>query len=170
MGALRLAAFSVVAILVATASPAAQAERVPPGLSGADQYVETLPAVTGNEPTSGGGGGGAKGPPQTLSRAETEQALGHSDAARLNALGPDGQAAARLAAAKVPPASAADTGAGSGGGGSSGLGQVIGQLTGASDSGGVGLLQPLLIAVTAIAATAFALGRRRTGRKSQLDG
>jgi hypothetical protein len=132
---------------------------VPPGVSGANQYTETLPGAGGNEPTSNlhekGQGPSAKTP---------AQALGHKNAAQLEALGPEGRAAAQLAAAGTPPRApggkASERTAHSGG--SSAIGQVLGQLTGTSGSEGMGLLLPLLIAAGILAAAAYAFGRRRT--------
>jgi hypothetical protein len=143
---------------VALALPTYAQAGVPPGLSGANQYKETLPGAGGDEPTSELG---AKG-------ASPAQALGHENAARLEALGADGRSAARLAAEGVPRVGAGAGSKASGHvastesspGSSSSVSQVLGQVTGASDSGGMGLLLPLLIAMTAIAATAFGIGRR----------
>jgi hypothetical protein len=129
---------------------------VPPGVSGANQYKETLPGAGGNEPTSDVAAG--------MSDKTPAKALGHANAARLEALGPEGREAAQLAAAGAPGhvvGKQAPEGT-PGTPGSSGLGQVLGQLTGSSDSGGMGLLLPLLIAMSIVAAAAYGLGRRRT--------
>jgi hypothetical protein len=39
--------------------------------------------------------------------------------------------------------------------------QVVGELTGTSDSGGMGVLLPLLIVMTFLVAVAFVISRRR---------
>jgi hypothetical protein len=156
MGRIRIAIALCAAALTLGLAGAVQAKDVPPGLSGAEQYVETTPTVAGGKPTNDGG---RSGPPGAV--------IGHANAQRLSALGADGEAAARLAADGAPK------GAGTGGAGgpsaqsdssSSGVRQVFGQLTGTSGSGGMGALLPLLIASGAVAATAFAIGRRRAGR------
>lgn len=88
--------------------------------------------------------------------------LGKEDAARLNELGAQGRRAAELAASTAPagrPAGRAG-GSGSAGPGSSGLGQVVGQTTGFSDSGGMGPLLPLLIVGTVLGAIAYIVRRR----------
>jgi hypothetical protein len=41
------------------------------------------------------------------------------------------------------------------------VGQVVGELTGTSGSGGMGILLPLLIALSAMFAAGFAFARRR---------
>lgn len=145
------------------ANAAAAPGRVPPGNSGANQYTETLPGPGGNEPTSGIGdkanGGGGRTPAKVL---------GHANAAQLEALGPEGRAAAQLAAESAPesaigqPRGTGSNPQASNPSGSSGVNQILGQLTGSSDSGGMGVLLPLLIAMTVVGAAAYALGRRRT--------
>src|SRR5262249_31374995 len=67
--------------------------QVPPGLSGAEQYVETTPTVTGGKPTSDHRGGGGPTP---------EAALGKENAQKLEGLGADGASTARLAAQGAP--------------------------------------------------------------------
>ena len=134
--------------------------------SGVGQYTETLPGPGGSETTRGvrerEGGSGARTPAEALGRANAE---------RLEALGAAGQEAARLAAAGAPRSPAGRKGAAAGGSsgsstsGSSAAGQVLGQLTGSSDSsGGMGLLLPLLIVASILAAAAYAVGRRRAPR------
>jgi hypothetical protein len=163
-----LTALFVVAVPVAGA---AAESRVPPGVSGANQYSETLPGPGGNDRTGGGSG---KTP---------AQAVGKENAAKLEALGPEGEAAAELAAETAPGGGKAAGGhggaasnggasegssSGAGASGSSGLDQVLGQVTGTggseSGSNGMGLLLPLLIAAAIVAAAAYALNRRRTAR------
>ncbi len=162
MGPIRIATMLGAAALLLGAAAEAQAQQVPPGLSGAEQYVETSPTVTGGKPTDSGGGGGRS----------PAAAIGRANAERLDRMGADGQAAARLAAEGAPKASLTGSAGRESGdpSGSSRVGQVVSQLTGTSGSSGMGLLLPLLIASGAIAATAFGIGRRRSGRTSQLDG
>lgn len=165
-----IAAPAVLLVLALLPAGAAAGTRVPPGVSGANQYSETLPGPGGNDRPGGGSG-------QTPA-----QAVGKENAAKLEALGPEGKAAAELAAETAPGGGkagghggaasngggSAGSGSGSGAAGSSGLDQVLGQVTGTggsgSGSGGMGLLLPLLIAAAIVAAAAYALNRRRTAR------
>lgn len=161
-------------VLLATlALPAvgAAASKVPPGVSGANQYTETLPGPGGN--TRAGDDGSGKTP---------AQAVGKRNAAKLEALGAEGRAAAQLAAETAPAGNAgggqggtvqgggaqgqASGGSGSNASGSSRLDQVLSQVTGTggSDSGGMGLLLPLLIAAALLMAAVYAFNRRRTAR------
>jgi hypothetical protein len=154
---LPIAAFlALVMLALPVASAAASTGTVPPGVSGANQYTETMPGPGGNEPTRDIGGKGGRTPAKVL---------GHANAAQLEALGPEGRAAAQFAAQSAPNSTAGQphgVGGTSNPSGSSGLSQVLGQLTGSSDSGGMGLLLPLLIAMSIVAAAAYGLGRRRT--------
>jgi hypothetical protein len=141
---------------------------VPPGVSGAAQYTESLPGPGGEESTksmveAGQGGDGQKA-------AEPARTLGTENAEKLEALGPEGKAAAGLAAAggegnragdkSGSGGAAADTATHSSGGGS-GVGQVVRQLSGSDGSGGMGLLLPLLIVMAVVAAAGYLIGRRR---------
>jgi hypothetical protein len=171
------ALLAMIAVLLAAAAPSAAAQHtVPPGHSGASQYTETLPTAGGETPTSsvhsgtavggpsdsggGAGGNGSGGASEATPEITPTQALGSHNARRLEKLGPEGKAAAQLAASAGAPAahSAADRG---GGDGSSPVQQVVGELTGTSGSEGMGLLLPLLIAMTAVVAVAFIFTRRR---------
>jgi hypothetical protein len=176
------AVLATISVLLVAAAPSAAAQHaVPPGHSGASQYTETLPTAGGETPTtsvhagtavggpSGGGGGaggnghgggGSGGATESAAEVTPTQALGAHNAKRLEKLGPEGKAAARLAASAGAPAahSAASHG---GSDGSSPVKQVVGELTGASGSEGMGILLPLLIAMTAVVAVAFIFTRRR---------
>lgn len=130
-------------------------------MSGANQYTETLPGAGGNEPTSGAGAhhGGAN---------ENAKALGQANAERLESLGPEGEAAANLAASGATTNPTAHThgignatGVGSESDGRSALSQVLGSLTGSSGESGMGMLLPLLIIAMVFAAVGFAIRRRR---------
>lgn len=169
VGPLRLPILLVAAALSLPATSLAAAQPVlPPENSGANQYTEALPGAGGNEPTSGIGGKGGATP---------EKVLGHRNAAKLEALGPDGSAAAQLAAAAAPNGVSAagtgqrgvDTGESQGTepaspDGTSGLGQVLGQISGFSGSGGMGFLLPLVIIMGVIATAGFVLTRWRTAK------
>lgn len=145
----------------ALALPAAEAaaSRVPPGVSAANQYTETLPGPGGDSPAD-----------ETPPGDNGSGALDRRDLARLEALGADGRAAARLAAEPATSSPAADvkspgshTVVGSGSV-ASGLDQVAGQVTGTADTGGIGLPLPLVIVAGALIAVAYAFNRRRPAR------
>jgi hypothetical protein len=172
----------LVTIILATAGTAAAAQNVPPGVSGANQYTETLPGPGGN-----GAAGGGTGAPKSAA-----QTLGAKNARKLEALGPEGKAAAELATESSPAAlnsnskkaaghkngnhagQAANGKAGSSTrvrsadpqGGSSGVQQVLGQITGTggSDSGGMDWLLPLLIGASVVVAATFLFARHRPAR------
>jgi hypothetical protein len=162
----------LVAILLATAGTTAAAQNVPPGVSGANQYTETLPGPGGNS-AAGGGTGAPKSAAQTL---------GATNARKLEALGPEGKAAAALATESSPANSSSkkaghngDKHAGQGSGrkagssdaqGSSGVQQVLGQITGTggSNSGGMNWLLPLLIGASVLVAATYLFARNRPAR------
>ena len=128
--------------------------------------METLPGGGGNHTT---GGGGSSNSPR--------QSLGKENAAKLRSLGPEGEEVARLAAETAPQGGAQKKDRGQAGGtiqnggdggsaapGSSRFDQVVGQVTGTRASGGMGVLLPLLIGASILAAGAYLLGRRRPAR------
>ena len=144
---LATALLALCALLACAGTAGAAPAKVPPGNSGATQYTETLPGVGGNKTTKGlheGENGGG------------ESSLSADKAAQLEKLGKEGKDAARLAAGGAPPKQAGGKGEGSStSGDASGAEQVVGAATGASDSGGMGLLLPLLIAAGVLAALGF---------------
>src|SRR4051794_19430184 len=79
-------------VLAVTGTAAAQQQVAPPGVSGVDEYLETVPSADGNRrvPRSG-----AKSQSGALNRRTRR---------RLNALGDDGKSAAALAEAGAPDA------------------------------------------------------------------
>lgn len=77
---------------LALAPPTATAAVLPPGNSAANQYTEAYPTDGGNSPAADRG-----------HRTPT-QALGKKNAKRLEAQGPEGRAAAEIAAATAPVA------------------------------------------------------------------
>ncbi len=164
MGPLRPTAFLAAAALAFPAVGLAATHHVlPPGNSGANQYTETLPGAGGNVPSGEAKGGGLPA-----------KSLGSANAAQLEALGPEGRAAAQLAAATGPktPGGSGSSGAAAQGGsgaangrlpsGSAGLGQILGQLSGASASGGMGILLPLAIVAAAAGSFGYLWRKRRT--------
>lgn len=167
-----LAFFSVLAIT----APAQAGERLiyPPGHAGADQYAEVVPTAAGNAaPPSGGGGSG----PLTTSstHAIAQIGSGRAGTAKLSRLGKDGHAAAALAAANAPAPVSASTGRAAGSGAtaapvqvttpggsiSSGISHALG------GSGGLGVLLPVLLLVTLVAALAFGVARLRRPRPTE---
>lgn len=185
----------LVAVLLATVATTAAAQNVPPGVSGANQYTETLPGPGGNSAAGGGGAATGGGNPGGGNRAgapkSTAQTLGDANAQKLEALGPEGKAAAELATKSSPTGPSTkkaghkggDHGAGKTGGtgssstnaassganGSSGVQQVLGQITGTggSDSGGMSWLLPLLIGASVVVAAAYLFARRRPPPRPQ---
>jgi hypothetical protein len=140
----------------------------PPGKAGADQYFETLPSSGGNvAPPAGAGGNGG-----SSSGALARIGNGRAGASGLAHLGPDGTAAAALAVATAPtPAPRRGHGAGpagASGAGASTASALTHVLTG-SDSGGLGIVLPLLLATSVVAALGLAGARlRRRGDPPQL--
>ena len=108
MTALRTVTSLLAAAIVLLALPmAAGAEYyVPPGNSAATQYTEALP-------TAGGDRDAAKGKSKAEQRSPAK-VLGSRNARRLEAQGPAGRAAAKLAAETSPAAEAPGAGSGSG--------------------------------------------------------
>jgi hypothetical protein len=170
----------VISACVAGSAAAAQGV-VAPGHSGTSQYTETLPTAGGETPTEapahkaaaapgGGGGGGGdssnggeEAAPVSGGSPSPAEALGSENAKRLEKAGPAGKAAAQLAATTSGTAAGKAAASGAHGGeGSSPVGQVVGQLTGTSNSQGIGLLLPILIAMAAVLAFGFVIVRRRT--------
>jgi len=177
----------VLAGLVVAAAPAAAQQQpqgnAPPGVSGLDEYLETLPEADGDRPTGsvgrgedGSGSGGRRG----LSQPERE---------RLAAQGQGGDALAELVNATAP-AGATDGGP-SGGDGSPGdeadgdggfgpagdprareagppspFAATIDALSGDSDGDGMGWLLPAILVLVAVAGViAFLLRRRLSSAK-----
>jgi hypothetical protein len=173
----RVLTVAIAALLVVSANAGATQTVVPPGHAGGNQYVETIPGAGGEDATAPvqggtiGGGGGKPGGPDRGGPSVTE-ALGTETAHRFEQAGKAGKRTANLAAATGPSrkAGAAGSYAGATNGqagstsGESPLQQILGHLTGAESDDGMGLLMPLLIAMTAILAVGFLLGRRRLAR------
>jgi len=198
--------FCAAVALAALASPASGAAEpvVPPENSAATQYTEAIP-TGGGQQDAGKAGHDKKRSPSSV--------LGSKKAKKLDAQGPQGHAAAQIAAETAPApiqptseASSEPSSAPSGSvhapqhtasqgeatshnkrtrqgneakrgsnraapvsrgpdlemsGGSSGLGEVLGQATGASAGGELGLLLPLLVLGTLAWALLYGLRRKR---------
>ena len=161
--AMRLKRIALVLVVAGSLgwAPAAAAKKIyaPPGKAGTSEYAETLPAAGGNVATPAMGGGNPTG--AELSKLGS----GKAGAAKLAKLGKAGQSAAAFARATAPVATpaapspsssitAADQNSGSA---LSGLLDLIG----GSDSGGIGVFLPLLLAFGLCAAVAVGVLRRR---------
>jgi hypothetical protein len=160
--------------LLALPGEAAATRTVPPGVSGAAQYMESVPGAGGEESTKAivEEGQAAEG-----GDSEATRKLGTENAAKLEALGPEGESAASLAASSAggngrPGGDPVGAGKSAGADGTeeatpphhsggSGVGEVVGQLSGSEGSGGMGLVLPLLIAMAVVAAAGYLIGRRR---------
>jgi hypothetical protein len=129
------------ALAICLLSPALASARitVPPGATEGDQYFEEVPNGAGGSSVDrhGGGAGGSGGGPAV---AATQA---------LNAMGPEGQAAADLANSNRPPVA----GQGSGGDNAQPSSSTAGE-------GGMGALFPILLVAAALAAVAYGLRRR----------
>lgn len=151
--------------LAASTQATAATILAPPGHAGANQYVEVIPTSSGNAapPGSVTGSGSATAGPSALAHL----GQGRAADARLAKLGNDGKAAAALAASTAPSGAgrtANGAAAQSAPQGSSAAGGVASALAG-SDSGGLGILLPLLLATALIAAAGVISARlaRRAG-------
>lgn len=176
-----LPALLAVAALCACPGMASAASLVPPGNSAANQYTETYPTTGGNAEAKGKGKGKAT-PGDVLGDGNAEKLdskgrQGRETAAVVAATAPPpvaGSATGGESAGDDPAAAGSggakgDGGAGGGQGndaaaaeaeGSSGIGEVLGQATGSSSSGGIGLLLPLIVLASVVWALAFFLRRR----------
>jgi hypothetical protein len=144
------------ALLVASPSLAAQGPgRVPPGNSGADQYVESVPGAGGNHPGTGNPASHAGAVPPGTQRALTSE-------------GPAGRATASLAGATAPRGGGFGSKNGAApapsGGGGSAVGGIAQGAVG-SNSTGMGVWLPLVLGASLLGAILLlALRRRGAGR------
>jgi hypothetical protein len=132
----------------------------PPGHAGSTEYYETVPTSCGNASPPSGGTSGSGG---SINR------LGHGKAGvhGLSRLGPNGKAAAALAAATAPPVVGSSTPskatAGGSGlpwtGGGSAAGALGSALTGSS--GVLGVLLPILMGLALVGAVVAGVIRAR---------
>jgi cobalamin biosynthesis Mg chelatase CobN len=181
------AALLALAVAAFAPVPVAAAKTVlPPGNSAANQYTEAFPTQGGSTPT---GDKGHSTPARALGaknakRLEAQGADGRAAAEVAAATAPPAQSAGGSAAGGSKPtpgasgagATPAEAGSGSGSaqgsgsstespstaaGGSSGFGRVLGQATGSSSSGRLGLFLPLLIVAALVWSVAYTFRRRR---------
>ena len=170
--------------LVAPGAALAQDAKAPPGLSGADEYLETVPDAGGNGTVNNGRRPSASDPEVA---AATKAALPAVTARALASRGDSGKDAAALAGLTAPAASRTgangDGGKGGGatGGGANGDGPLgaaappippkdppsggplasVGRIATGSGGEGMGALFPLLIVAGALTVAGTALWRRR---------
>lgn len=164
--AMRLKRIALVLVIAGSlgCAPAAAAKKTtyaPPGKAGTSEYAETLPAAGGNVGTP------ATGVANPTGAELSKLGSGEAGAAKLAKLGKSGQSAAAFARATAPVAApavlsssitAADQNSGSP---LSGLLRLIG----GSDSGGIGVFLPLLLAFGLGAAVAVSGLRVLRGRQ-----
>lgn len=99
---IRLGSLSTaIVVLLAVPAGAAAAPYVPPGNSAATQYTEAVPTAGGPKATNESKQGKHTAP---------SKVLGHSNAKRLDSQGPEGRAAAEVAAETAPAPVAGDGG------------------------------------------------------------
>jgi hypothetical protein len=177
---MRLIAVALALTLAAPAQAVARIQTIaPPGNAGVGQYLETVPTAGGGRPTNtvhpvGGGarGSGGSGGPGATPGSGGRTAIASSTKRALAALGPDGVAAAALAAATAPvgrsvPAQAPGTAprssvsAASAGRVPTPATSVFKVLIGSTIAGGLGLLLPIVLIGSALAAAVLVLLRRR---------
>lgn len=179
---MKIALITALAVLgFPTAAMANWTPYVPPGNSGANQYVESVPSASGNSssgavrshrPTSGKALAAQPGP---VSRSTEAALLASGRAGRITAIlaattAPRGLAPAAqqhrrsknrsgvAAVPATPPGGSAGGSSSGSAGGSSRVGSVLGAMTGAS---GTSSLLPFVLALSALVVAAFAVGRRR---------
>lgn len=164
-------ALAPIAIVLALGAPpaAAQQSNAPPGNSGIDQYLETVPDSTGSRPTRRGDGADPAVGAPVLTNAQRRS---------LSAHGEDGRAALALAERygvqrreRRDNRRPVDGGAGVAGGtsaetssGRSAIDSLVRAVVPSSDSGGLGPLLPTILVATTTLAVCAAVTRRRRVR------
>jgi hypothetical protein len=183
-----LLAATVAASALPAVAPAQ--ELIPPGNSAVNQYTETIPTPRGNRNAEGKGKERRKSPEKTLGARNVQRLEEHGSDGRAAAAlatdtapstsvteaddeaeaagggprggGNDGDSAGIASGKPVDRTPARHTGpAAEIPDGSSGFGEVIGEATGSSSSGQLGLLLPLLIVAIAIWSVAYLMRHRR---------
>jgi hypothetical protein len=142
---------ALLAVILALTAPAVASAQGP---GGTDEYVEQLPQAGGNNPS------------QSSADPETDEPLTPSQEEAVEEQGADGSAAIELAQATGPDGGGNSSQGGSGDGQSesdarSRLPAVVGDVASGSDDTDMGVLLPLVIGATLVAALAFVIIRRR---------
>ncbi|HEY1515331.1 MAG TPA: hypothetical protein VGF91_02855 [Solirubrobacteraceae bacterium] len=175
----RVALVLALALAAPSVAQASVQKIAPPGNSGVNQYLETVPTADGGQPTStvhpvGAGVRGPGGPGGTAGHSGSAGggAIASSTQRALASQGPAGVAAAAVADATAPrsprlAAHSRNAGANSsvsapaGNEGSSAQTSVLKTLTGATSGGGLGPLLPVALIGSVLAAAVLTLVRRR---------
>jgi len=168
---LSLLFFFLLALAAVPAVAGAQDPQVnaPPGNSGIDEYLETVPGAEGNRPARPGGvgngpgkpgqpgsnGGGSRAVPPAVRRELERTAEGRKALALAESGAPSERAAGRTGAAGLQPSQAQDQAPGGGP-----LSAIAKSLTG-SEGDGLGLGLPLLLLGSALTIGLLATLRRR---------
>jgi hypothetical protein len=139
------------------ADAAAVKQHAPPGNSGIDEYVESIPDARGNRPTE-----------RIPSKGGADRLDPRARRALL-ARGPEGEAAANLAGATAPAKRrSASNDANGEDHGSEPVSELRRAVTGSAE-GGMGIALPIVLVLTLLLALLLALARRRTGNEEQPD-
>jgi hypothetical protein len=166
------AAFALMPAGVAHARSTPPGTNAAPGVSGVDEYVESVPTANGSSlrAAPSAGGGGESSLPAAARRQLAAQgadgqavlALARGGAARESGRSrsgsggrPGGQAAARAAGEAQPPASSDQPSTAS----------ALARALDGSGPGGMGAALPVIMAVSLLGAAALGLRRWRTGRR-----
>jgi hypothetical protein len=182
-----LGALALLAMPTTAAAYSHQQTIAPPGNSGVQQYVETIPTAHGGQPTSSVHEGGGPGHPQGGGSGPAGggpgggSAISSSTQRALDSQGTTGRAAAAFIRATAPSGARSTTRAsGNGstnsngahgnngsnaastrGGGASPASSVFHSLTGVSGNGGLGALLPIILVGSLLVMAGLAIVRRR---------
>src|SRR4051794_15121080 len=140
--------------ILGTAPALAQQTVAPPGASGVDEYLETVPGAGGNRPTSSTANG---------SPGSSSHALSSAQRRALDRLGSDGRKAAALAQRTAPAGAKAAKRSGAPlapSGSGEPFGQTVVRALGGS-GGGMGIVLPSFLVISLLALVAIGLRRRR---------
>jgi hypothetical protein len=162
----------LIACCAALAVPAGAAAVTcaPPGVSGVNQYVETVPGSSCNHPFSGPGsghnGGGGSLPPGTAKQLSKQGDVGKAVQGLVAATGPGSANAGSSSGRGSGKRSGSGAGSAGGGAGVSGSGRnpvsgILHPILTGSSGGGVGVLLPVFLGVALLLVLATSLLRRR---------
>lgn len=101
--------FLLLILAFAVAAPAADAQRIPPGNSGADQYTEGVPSSDGNRPGNGGGGSAGGGGSKSGGGSDGRGGLSKKVVSDLEKRGATGAEAAAALSPSVPAGAASQS-------------------------------------------------------------
>lgn len=155
---MRRLAIPLACLLLATLPAGASAQRgnAPPGNSGIDEYVESIPDAGGNRPTEG------------IGSVEGASRLSRRSQRALAARGSVGTAAANLAGATAPEKRRLDPSEeGRSEDAASGPASAVRRAVTGSGEGGMGLVLPVILVLTVLAAASIAVARWTTRGEGQ---